>query len=70
MIARGQRVSEPAEKQQLYDLERFDTADAVAVVRFSIGRQARQLITNGDHKRPPADNSGGRRRRDPVELEI
>lgn len=69
MIARGQCVSEPAEKQQLYDLERFDTADAVAVVRFSIGRQARQLITNGDHKRP-ADNGGRGRRRDPVELEI
>jgi hypothetical protein len=44
-------VSEPAEQQQLYELSRFSVDDATAIVRFSLGKQARNLITNGDHSR-------------------
>jgi hypothetical protein len=44
-------VSEPAEQQQLYELARFSVDDATAIVRFSLVKQARNLITNGDHNR-------------------
>jgi hypothetical protein len=39
------------EQAQLYELEAFETSDAIAIVRFSLSRtNCRNLITNGDHK--------------------
>jgi hypothetical protein len=38
------------EQQQFYELGRFEADEAIAMVRFSIGRGALNLITNGDHK--------------------
>lgn len=38
------------ENTQLYELGRFGIEESIAIVRFSIGRGAVNLITNGDHK--------------------
>ncbi|MBK7092395.1 MAG: hypothetical protein IPH59_11860 [bacterium] len=45
----------------LYQLGRFETAEAVDVVRFSTLKQAKNLIMNGDHKDKPS-GGGGRKR--------
>lgn len=49
-------ISEAGEQQQLYELARFDTDEAIAVVRFSTGR-AKNLILNGDHKNQSRQSS-------------
>lgn len=49
-----------ADSQQM-ELSRCfpDEADQIAAVEFSIARGAKNLITNGDHKRAPPKTSGG-----------
>lgn len=49
------------EHGQLADLVRFDHDEAVAVVKFSIHRGARNLILSGDHKGkpPPGQRASG-----------
>lgn len=60
-------VSEAAEQQWLYRLADYsETAEAIAVVAFSLEKQAKNLILTGDHKQErqadsPAGGSGKRR---------
>ena len=62
-------VTDSAEEAMLYQLRRFETAEAIEVVRFSTLKQAKNLIMNGDHKDKPASDgrtaSGGGRRKVP-----
>lgn len=57
------------EQAQLYSIERFDTDEAIEILRFSTSRtNCVNLILNGDHKaKPPPDGrqSGGVRRKVP-----
>ncbi len=50
-------VSEMSEELQLYDLEKFQTQDAIDLIRFSIARRAKNLILNGDHRKNDARGS-------------
>lgn len=56
-----------AEEAQLYELAAYSTEEATAIVRFSIGRQAKNLILTGDHKGkpPPSKPAGGFTRKTP-----
>jgi len=57
------------EQAQLYSIERFDTAEAIEILRFSTSRtNCVNLILNNDHKaKPPPDSrqGGGARRKVP-----
>lgn len=50
-IQKHKPLAPAEEQQQLYELGRFDAVEAIAMVRYSIGRGALNLITNGDHAR-------------------
>lgn len=62
-------VSDDSEQQQLYDLARFSVEEAITVVRFSLSKGARNLITNGDHKQQATSSSGQRGRNKSVSFE-
>jgi hypothetical protein len=49
---------------QLMDLERFGPEEAKQVILFSISKQAKNLLTNGDHK-PRQSNGGYNKRKTP-----
>jgi hypothetical protein len=52
-------LSSAEEQQQFYELGRFKGDEAIAIVRFTIGRGALNLILNGDHKPKPQSFSNG-----------
>jgi hypothetical protein len=45
-------LTETAEEAQIMELSRLasDTADAIAIVRFSMQKDSKNLLMNGDHK--------------------
>jgi hypothetical protein len=56
----GVMMDAMTEQAQLYQLESFDTDEAIAIVQFSLSRtNCRNLITNGDHKAKKANESSG-----------
>jgi uncharacterized protein YdaU (DUF1376 family) len=58
------------EQSQLYQLEDFETAEAIKVVRYSTSRtNCNNLITNGDHNRKPTNDASGNRRGPRVSFE-
>ncbi len=50
-VEKQKPLGEFEEEQQLYELEKFEIDEAKEIVRYSIGAGARNLITNGDHRR-------------------
>lgn len=64
-------LSEAGEQQQLYELSRFETSEAIDIVRYSTGR-AVNLIMNGDHKRQnePSRGHGGAGKNKPTFDEV
>lgn len=63
-------LSEPAEEAALYDLEKFSTADAIEMVRYSLKANAKNLITNGDHKKPAKSSGVPQDRKQGFKVEI
>lgn len=63
-------LSEPAEEAALYDLEKFSTADAIEMVRYSLKANAKNLITNGDHKKPAKASGVPQDRKQGFEVKI
>ena len=51
LLEQGKPLTPTASEAQLYSLAAFSTAEAMEIVQFSIERQAKNLITNGDHRR-------------------
>lgn len=49
-IERQRPLGATEEDMQLYELTRHDVAEALEMVRFTIGKGAMNLITNGDHR--------------------
>lgn len=66
----GKPVSNASTEQQLYKLADFTTDEAIEIVRYSLQRGAKNLILNGDHKRPDDDRPrGGRSGRKAIALD-
>ena len=55
----GRTMDPFTEESQLYSLDRFETPEAIEIVRFSTGRTiCNNLIDNGDHKPRPSSSFG------------
>jgi len=65
---KAEPITGPAEQEMLYKLEIFTTADAIEVVKYSILKQAKNLILNGDHK--PEQKQAGQNGRGKPKMEI
>lgn len=52
-------LSDVSEVAALYQLDDWPLVDAIAIIDFSILKNARNLILNGDHKRPPEPKTNG-----------
>lgn len=51
-VNNGVMMDSYTEQAQLYELEGFDTEEAIEIVRYCVSRtKCNNLITNGDHKR-------------------
>lgn len=61
-VNNGTMMDSFTEQAQLYELECFETPEAIEIVRFSVSRtKCNNLITNGDHKpraKPPPRRNG------------
>lgn len=66
---RGKPLDEWSELEQLHSIEHFETADAIKLIRFSVARGARNLITNGDHQKRDGPSGGKRHRTNNHDLE-
>jgi hypothetical protein len=70
VAAKDSPVTSSAEEIMLYELARFSTEEAIAVVRFSVLKQAKNLILNGDHKpKQQSQSNHGNRSSGPVSFE-
>ncbi len=50
LLELGKALTPTASESQLYKLADFDVEEAIEMVRYSIHRGAKNLITNGDHR--------------------
>lgn len=60
-VEQGKLVTPTSTEAQLYKLADFSVEEAIEIVEFSIGRNAKNLILNGDHKRPQRDGPSSQR---------
>lgn len=69
LLDKDKPLTPTTSEAQLYDLARFSVDEAMEVVRFSINRGAKNLITNGDHRQESRRQGGGNFRRKTPGLE-
>jgi hypothetical protein len=68
VAAKDSPITPASEEVMLYELARFTTDEAIAVVRFSVLKQAKNLILNGDHS--GRNSAGTRHGKQPMEIVV
>tara|TARA_R110000868_G_scaffold116620_1_gene310244 strand:+ start:3568 stop:4281 length:714 start_codon:yes stop_codon:yes gene_type:complete len=60
-VSSGVMMDAMTEEAQLYQLENFDTEEAIVVVQFSTSRtNCKNLLVRGEHKQPEPEHRNGR----------